>query len=153
MNELVGNTDGFADSGCVEFLDPVSVFVQNNIFPASVQLSCSDIRPYIRCCTFSITTNSSNSYRCTELHSNKALLVRFKYVTRSILYNGLAKILHQSFPVIMALETSSVPNLSNHACALHAILHRKHTSLLNTRYTISARASFNYQRKVSPGAV
>jgi len=59
----------------------------------------------------------------------------------------------QSFPVIVALETSSMPNLSNRASALHAILHGKHASLLNTRYTISARASFDYQRKICSGAV
>jgi cohesin loading factor subunit SCC2 len=61
--------------------------------------------------------------------------------------------IYQSFPVIVALETSPMPNLSNRASALHAILHGKHASLLNTRYTTSARAAFDYQRKVSSGAI
>ena len=68
-------------------------------------------------------------------------------------YKTYTEYCRQSFPVIVALETSSMPNLSNRASALHAILHGKHASLLNTRYTISARASFDYQRKVSSGAV
>ena len=60
---------------------------------------------------------------------------------------GLAHPL-QSFPVIIALETSPNATLCNRAAALHSILHTKHTSLLNTRYTVSARASFNYQGKI-----
>jgi len=59
----------------------------------------------------------------------------------------------QSFPVIVALETSPHPSLSNRASALHAILHGKHASLLNTRYIVSAKASFDYQCKVAPDAV
>lgn len=54
----------------------------------------------------------------------------------------------QSFPVIVALETSPIANLSNRASALHAVLHSKHASLLNTRYTHSARMSFDYQKKI-----
>ena len=58
----------------------------------------------------------------------------------------------QSFPIIVALETSPVPGISNRASALHAVLQGKYSSLLNTRYTISARKSFNYQ-KISAGVV
>lgn len=54
----------------------------------------------------------------------------------------------QSFPVIVALETSDNNNTSARANALHAVLHSKHTSLLNTRYVVSARASFDYQKKI-----
>jgi len=36
---------------------------------------------------------------------------------------------------------------------LHAILQGKHASLLNTRYTVSARASFDYQKRVSVDSV
>lgn len=60
---------------------------------------------------------------------------------------GLAHPL-QSFPVIIALETSPITSLSNRATALHSILQGKHASLLNTRYIISARTSFDYQKKV-----
>jgi len=59
----------------------------------------------------------------------------------------------QSFPVIVALETSPNPTLSARASSLHAILHSKHTSLLNTRYIFSAKASFDYQRKLISGTV
>ncbi len=65
---------------------------------------------------------------------------------------GLAHPL-QSFPVIVALETSPNQHLSSRASALHAILHTKHTSLLNARYVNSARASFDYQKRLTPGAV
>ncbi|KAH9917952.1 uncharacterized protein B0H18DRAFT_1086944 [Fomitopsis serialis] len=65
---------------------------------------------------------------------------------------GLAHPL-QSFPVIVALETSSSAILSGRASALHSILHGKHTSLLNTRFVVSARASFDYQKKLLPGQV
>ena len=54
----------------------------------------------------------------------------------------------QSFPVIVALETSANTGLSSRASALHAILHSKHMSLLNTRYIVSAKASFDYQKKL-----
>jgi cohesin loading factor subunit SCC2 len=59
----------------------------------------------------------------------------------------------QSFPIVVALETSPNALLSNRAAALHSILHVKHTSLLNTRYLLSARASFDYQTKISNGPV
>ena len=65
---------------------------------------------------------------------------------------GLAHPL-QSFPVIVALETSPSTTFSARASALHAILHAKHTSLLNARYVHSARASFDYQKRLKPGAV
>lgn len=57
----------------------------------------------------------------------------------------------QSFPVIVALETSPIPSISNRATALHAVLQGKHSSLLNTRYTVSARKSFEYQKKITTG--
>ena len=63
---------------------------------------------------------------------------------------GLAHPL-QSFPVIVALETSPNSALSARASALHSVLHSKHASLLNSRYIISARASFSYQIKLSQG--
>jgi cohesin loading factor subunit SCC2 len=59
----------------------------------------------------------------------------------------------QSFPVIIALETSPIVNISNRASALHAILQGKHASLLNARYTVSARTSFEYQKKIATGPV
>ena len=63
---------------------------------------------------------------------------------------GLAHPL-QSFPVIVALETSPNSALSARASALHSVLHSKHASLLNSRYIISARSSFSYQIKLAPG--
>ncbi|KAF7299415.1 Sister chromatid cohesion protein [Mycena indigotica] len=65
---------------------------------------------------------------------------------------GLAHPL-QSFPVIVALETSPNPVLSGRATALHGLLHQKHSSLLNTRHIQSARASFDYQRTIDPAHV
>ena len=65
---------------------------------------------------------------------------------------GLAHPL-QSFPVIVALETSPVNNIGNRASALHAILQGKHSSLINARYTVSARMSFDYQKKIVTGPV
>jgi cohesin loading factor subunit SCC2 len=61
---------------------------------------------------------------------------------------GLAHPL-QSFPVIVALETSPNTALSARASALHSALNSKHASLLNSRYIISARASFSYQVKLA----
>ncbi len=63
---------------------------------------------------------------------------------------GLAHPL-QSFPVIVALETSPNIALSTRASALHSVLHSKHASLLNSRYIVSARASFLYQIKLAQG--
>jgi cohesin loading factor subunit SCC2 len=60
---------------------------------------------------------------------------------------GLAHPL-QSFPVIVALETSPNTTLSARASALHSVLNSKHASLLNSRYIVSARASFSYQAKL-----
>ncbi|KAK2465765.1 hypothetical protein APHAL10511_002309 [Amanita phalloides] len=118
MEELVGNTDGFADSGVSSavvqrYMNPILDAALSN--HAQVQAAAIDIL------TFTIK-------------------------------QGLAHPL-QSFPVIIALETSPVPTISNRASALHSILHSKHASLLNARYTISARTSFDYQKKICDGVV
>ncbi|KAF9457433.1 hypothetical protein BDZ94DRAFT_1326256 [Collybia nuda] len=99
MDELVGNTDGFADSGVS------SAIVQRYLGP--ILDAALSHHPQIQAAAI------------------------------------------DSFPVIVALETSPMPSLSNRASALHAVLHGKHASLLNTRYGISARASFDYQKKVA----
>jgi len=57
----------------------------------------------------------------------------------------------QSFPVIVALETSPNTALSTRASALHSMLHSRHASLLNSRFILSARASFSYQAKLVQG--
>ncbi|KJA17973.1 hypothetical protein HYPSUDRAFT_205707 [Hypholoma sublateritium FD-334 SS-4] len=118
MDELVGNTDGFADSGVSSaivqrYLDHVleAALSQN----AQIQAIAIDVLSFT-------------------------------------IKQGLAHPL-QSFPVIVALETSPTPSISNRASALHAILQGKHSSLLNTRYTISARKSFDYQKKTATGTV
>ncbi|KAG6899687.1 hypothetical protein C0993_007948, partial [Termitomyces sp. T159_Od127] len=118
MDELVGNTDGFADSGVS------SAIVQRYLSP--ILDAALSQNPQIQ---------------------NTAI-----DVLSFTIKQGLAHPL-QSFPVIIALETSPFTHLSNRASALHAVLHTKHASLLNTRYTISARASFDYQKKVASGPV
>jgi len=88
------------------------------------------------------------------LLSNKVLPIPCRYAAISSLSLGLVESYSpQSFPVIVALETSPVSGISNRASALHAVLQGKHSSLLNTRYTISARKSFDYQKKISAGVV
>ncbi|KAJ3735912.1 protein rad9 [Lentinula guzmanii] len=118
MDELVGNTDGFADSGVSSaivqrYLDPIlgAAISQNT----HIQASAIDIL------TFTVK-------------------------------QGLAHPL-QSFPFIVALETSPSISLSNRATALHAVLHNKHASLLNSRFILSARKSFEYQRQIDPGNI
>ncbi|KAJ7605513.1 hypothetical protein DFH06DRAFT_257355 [Mycena polygramma] len=114
MDELVGNTDGFADSGVS------SAVVQRyliHILDAALSQHAQIQAAAIDVLTFTIK-------------------------------QGLAHPL-QSFPVIVALETSPSSNLSGRASALHSVLHQKHVSLLNTRYIQSARASFDYQRKIT----
>lgn len=65
---------------------------------------------------------------------------------------GLAHPL-QSFPVIVALETSPVTTTSARANALHAVLYSKHMTLLNSRFIVSAKQSFKYQKSISPNNV
>ncbi|TFK52693.1 hypothetical protein OE88DRAFT_1628274 [Heliocybe sulcata] len=114
MEELIGNTDGFADSGVSSavvqrYLDP--------ILQAALSQNVQVQAPAVDILSFTIK-------------------------------QGLAHPL-QSFPVIIALETSPNATLANRAAALHHILHTKHASLLNARYVVSARASFDYQKKLS----
>ncbi|KZP26313.1 hypothetical protein FIBSPDRAFT_1040859 [Athelia psychrophila] len=113
MEELVGNTDGFADSGVS------SAIVQRYLTP--ILDAALSQRPQIQAVAIDVLSFT--------------------------IKQGLAHPL-QSFPVIVALETSENANTSARANALHAVLHSKHTSLLNTRYVVSARASFDYQIKI-----
>lgn len=85
--------------------------------------------------------------------SNRALHILSRFVHPHSFWYLYLSFLLQSFPVIVALETSPTPSISNRASALHAILQGKHSSLLNTRYTISARKSFDYQKKFATGTV
>ncbi|KAJ7246366.1 hypothetical protein C8J57DRAFT_1675032 [Mycena rebaudengoi] len=114
MDELVGNTDGFADSGVS------SAIVQRYLNP--ILEAVLSPRPSIQAVAIDVLTFT--------------------------IKQGLAHPL-QSFPIIIALETSPNEHLSTRASALHSILHQKHFSLLNTRHTQSARASFDYQRKLT----
>ncbi|KII90510.1 hypothetical protein PLICRDRAFT_697054 [Plicaturopsis crispa FD-325 SS-3] len=116
MEELVGNTDGFADSGVS------SAVVQRYLEPV-LQAALSQ-HPGIQAAAIDVLSFT--------------------------IKQGLAHPL-QSFPVIVALETSPSVALSTRANALHAVLHSKHASLLNARYTISAKASFDYQKTLSAG--
>jgi cohesin loading factor subunit SCC2 len=118
MEELVGNTDGFADSGVS------SAIVQRYLGPILE----------------------------AALSQNVQIQAVAIDVLSFTIKQGLAHPL-QSFPVIVALETSASTGLSSRANSLHAILHSKHTSLLNTRYIVSAKASFDYQKKLCAGPV
>ncbi|KAJ8463322.1 hypothetical protein ONZ45_g17624 [Pleurotus djamor] len=118
MDELVGNTDGFADSG----------------------VSSAVVQRYL------------NHILAAALSDNVQIQAAAIDILTFTVKQGLAHPL-QSVPVIVALETSMNTMLSNRANALHAILHAKHASLINTRYLDSARAAFNYQKKVSDGPV
>ncbi|KAH9961425.1 hypothetical protein BGW80DRAFT_1438760 [Lactifluus volemus] len=117
MEELVGNTDGFADSGNVS-----SAIVQRYMDP--------------------ILDAALSQHPQTQGPAVDILSFTIK--------QGLAHPL-QSFPVIVALETSPNSALSARASALHSVLHSKHASLLNSRYIISARSSFSYQIKLAQG--
>ncbi|KAI0292379.1 sister chromatid cohesion C-terminus-domain-containing protein [Russula brevipes] len=116
MEELVGNTDGFADSGVS------SAIVQRYMDP--------------------ILDAALSQHQQTQGAAVDILSFTIK--------QGLAHPL-QSFPVIIALETSPNMALSARASSLHSVLHSKHASLLNSRYIVSARASFSYQAKLLQG--
>ena len=110
-------------------------------------------RPNPGRCTLTTRSNSSSCYRCSELYHQARLGSSFAGVhhEHNLKFNSQQDT--QSFPVIVALETSASTGLSARANSLHAILHSKHTSLLNTRYIVSARASFDYQKKLCAGPV
>ncbi|EDR13190.1 uncharacterized protein LACBIDRAFT_292430 [Laccaria bicolor S238N-H82] len=129
MEELVGNTDDFADSG------------------ASVTLNLPTFRV-----TSAIVQRYLTPILDAALSQNLQIQATAIDVLSFTIKQGLAHPL-QSFPVIVALETSPSPQISNRASALHSILHNKHASLLNTRYTVSARTSFDYQKKISSGVI
>ncbi|KAG1898204.1 uncharacterized protein F5891DRAFT_490571 [Suillus fuscotomentosus] len=118
MAELVGNTDGFADSG----------------------VSSAVVQRYIS----SILDAALSQH--SQIQNVAVDILSFT------IKQGLAHPL-QSFPVIVALETCPNNAISSRANALHAILWSKHASLLNARYIISARQSFDYQKKISTDAV
>ncbi|KAH0832222.1 sister chromatid cohesion C-terminus-domain-containing protein [Lanmaoa asiatica] len=118
MAELVGNTEGFADSGVS------SAVVQRYISP--ILDAALSQNPQIQAVAVDILTFTVKQ--------------------------GLAHPL-QSFPIIVALETSPIAATSVRANALHAILYNKHMSLLNARFIVSARQSFDYQKVISPNNV
>ncbi|KIP08264.1 hypothetical protein PHLGIDRAFT_127100 [Phlebiopsis gigantea 11061_1 CR5-6] len=118
MEELVGNTDGFAESGVS------SAIIQrylNPILTAALSQTTQIQAPAVDILTFTIRQGLAHPLQC--------------------------------FPVVVALETSPNNVLSGRASTLHGLLHAKHTSLLNARFAVSARASFEYQKKSSRSPV
>ncbi|PPR07277.1 hypothetical protein CVT26_012437 [Gymnopilus dilepis] len=118
MEELIGNTDGFADSG-------VSSAVVQRYFSHILDAALSQ-----------------------NLQMQAVAIDILSFVIKQGLTHPM-----QSFPVIVALETSPVVAISNRASALHSILQGKHSTLVNTRFTVSARQTFDYQKKVCDGPV
>ncbi|KAF8889236.1 hypothetical protein CPB85DRAFT_1441418 [Mucidula mucida] len=116
MDELIGNTDGFADSG-------VSSAVVQRYLDHILQAALSNQQ---------------------QIQGAAVDILSFT------IKQGLAHPL-QSFPILIALETSPSSALSNRATALHAVLHSKHMSLINTRYLHSAKAAFDYQATLVAG--
>ncbi|KLO06964.1 hypothetical protein SCHPADRAFT_1002012 [Schizopora paradoxa] len=115
MDELVGNTQGFAESG----------------------VSSAIVQRYMTQILDAALSNLPN------IQNSAVDILTFT------IKQGLAHPL-QSFPIIIALETSSNPQLSSRANALHILLHHKHASLLNAGYISACRASFDYQAKLGP---
>ncbi|KAG1743247.1 uncharacterized protein EDB91DRAFT_1126495 [Suillus paluster] len=134
MAELVGNTDGFADSGWVQQSTSQGSANKGTVSASAV------VQRYI------------SSILDAALSQNSQIQNVAVDILSFTIKQGLAHPL-QSFPVIVALETSPNAAISTRANALHAILWSKHASLLNARYIISARQSFDYQKKISVDAV
>uniref|UniRef100_D8PZC4 Sister chromatid cohesion protein n=1 Tax=Schizophyllum commune (strain H4-8 / FGSC 9210) TaxID=578458 RepID=D8PZC4_SCHCM len=135
MDELVGNTDGFADSGYVR----------------SIVYHCTDAHKARRVAS-AVVQRYLDHVLTAALSQNPVIQSPAIDVLSFTVKQGLAHPL-QSFPVIVALETSPNPTVANRASALHAILHSKHASLVNGRYVQSARASYDYQRRVCQDGV
>ncbi|KAL1743690.1 sister chromatid cohesion C-terminus-domain-containing protein [Schizophyllum fasciatum] len=129
MDELVGNTDGFADSGCaLQQYALVNYLLGRRVASAVVQR-------YLQ----HVLEAALSQHTIIQSPAIDVLSFTVK--------QGLAHPL-QSFPAIVALETSPYPGIANRASSLHIILHSKHASLVNGRYIQSARASFDYQRRL-----
>ncbi|KIJ54752.1 hypothetical protein M422DRAFT_775001 [Sphaerobolus stellatus SS14] len=118
LEELVGNTEGFADSG-------VSSAIVQRYLPQILDAALT---------------------RNIQMQAAAVDILGFT------VKQGLAHPL-QCLPVIVALETSPNPSLSNRTGALHTILYNKHQSLMNTRHLECARASFDYQCNLTQGRV
>ena len=52
-------------------------------------------------------------------------------------------------PVIISLETCADRRISSKAVALHSVLHAKHASLVNSRFLECAKATYDYQQRIS----
>lgn len=55
----------------------------------------------------------------------------------------------QCMPILISLETSSEPRVSERALALHTLLHQKHSTLINVRWADFAKDSYDYQRSLT----
>ncbi|OCF60187.1 hypothetical protein L486_02867 [Kwoniella mangroviensis CBS 10435] len=62
-----------------------------------------------------------------------------------VVNQGLYSPVH-TVPILVTLETSSDPQISERASSLHQVLHQKHASLVTVLYMESAKASYTYQR-------
>ncbi|CED83634.1 Sister chromatid cohesion protein SCC2/Nipped-B [Phaffia rhodozyma] len=85
-----------------------------------------------------------------------ALHLQTQYIAMEILTftvkQGLAHPI-QSAPIIIALETSADLHVASRAFSLHAILHHKHGSIINSRFFETARVCYDYQVKSAHGVV
>ncbi|WVW81234.1 hypothetical protein I302_103225 [Kwoniella bestiolae CBS 10118] len=65
-----------------------------------------------------------------------------------VVNQGLYSPVH-TVPILVTLETSCDPQISERALSLHQVLHQKHASLVTVLYMESAKASYSYQRSLS----
>jgi cohesin loading factor subunit SCC2 len=130
LNELIGNTDGFADSGCVRLR------WLRRILTTFGRVSSAIVQRYLSHILVEATS--------THAINRNAALEIISFTVRL----GLAHPV-QCLPTIVALEASADPAISKKAITLHASLHNKHAGLVSSKFLECATAAFQYCQDVA----
>ncbi|EIN12396.1 hypothetical protein PUNSTDRAFT_118258 [Punctularia strigosozonata HHB-11173 SS5] len=134
MDQLVGNTGEFAESGYV----PIGEAWGDNSSTSSVASAVVQryMNPILQA---AFSTNASIQASAVDILS---------FTIKQGLTHPLT-----SFPVIVALETSANAALCARANALHSIMNTKHASIINTRFVATAKESYAFQKRIANGPI
>lgn len=137
IDELVGNVDGFADSGCVFRL----------------LCACPYTNPFLHSVDSAVCQRYIVQIIASSLAATNTPLQRLAVdVLTSVARSGFSHPLSIS-PTLVALTASPDSHLASKAYATLTLLHQKHVTLLATRFAEPAKATHGYMKGLAGAQV
>lgn len=136
MNLLIGNNEGFANSGSVLCVSPCVPMLRRKVHRVALAV----VQRYMANVTKAALSPLA------QLHKPAVDIIGFT------IRQGLAHPI-ACLPVLVSLESSTDTAMATKAYALHHILHNKRPELVHTRFFETTRAVFDHQSQAGDAGV